>query len=74
MRSWIKSVTATAAMLACTAATPPGMDPDNPTCPAKPNWSDYKTMVLTRSSAAAKRCCWPKAASTASFRHGWKKC
>lgn len=37
MRSWIRSLTAFAAMLACTAATPPGMDPDNPTCPAKPN-------------------------------------
>jgi hypothetical protein len=25
----------------------PAMDPDNPTCPAKPNWSDHRTMKLT---------------------------
>lgn len=47
MNRWIKSVTALVGALACTAATPSGMDPDNPTCPATPNWSDYKTMVLT---------------------------
>lgn len=47
MRRWIRSLACLAAMLASTAATPPGMDPDNPTCPANPNWSDYKKMVLT---------------------------
>lgn len=25
----------------------PGMDPDNPTCPSTPNWSNNKTMELT---------------------------
>jgi hypothetical protein len=47
MRRWMKSLTLLSALLACSAATPPGMDPDNPTCPANPSWSDYKTMVLT---------------------------
>jgi len=47
MNRWIKSATAFVGALACTAATPRGMDPDNPTCPANPSWSDYKTMVLT---------------------------
>ena len=47
MRRWIKPISALVALMACGGATPPGMDPDNPTCPANPNWSDYKKMVLT---------------------------
>jgi hypothetical protein len=47
MRRWIKPISALVVLMACAGATPPGMDPDNPTCPANPNWSDYKKMVLT---------------------------
>ncbi len=47
MRRWMKTLTLLSALMASSAAAAPGMDPDNPTCPADPSWSTYKTMVLT---------------------------
>lgn len=47
MRRWTRTIAAASALMLCTGAMQDGQDPDNPTCPANPNWSDYKTMVLT---------------------------
>lgn len=47
MYGFLKSALISAAMLTAQTAAAPEMDPENPTCPAEPNWSDNKKMELT---------------------------
>ncbi len=47
VKKWTRTLVMTAGLLATGAAAETVMDPDNPTCPARPNWSSYSEMVLT---------------------------
>ena len=47
MRKNLKSLILLGALLSTPAMTQTVMDPDNPTCPLEPNWSNYPTMKLT---------------------------
>ena len=43
----LASVSAAVALLGAEAGAQAQMDPDNPTCPANPNWSTYREMRFT---------------------------
>jgi len=47
MRKFARSLILFAAVVAVPGNAQPSMDPDNPTCPADPNWTAKKTMSLT---------------------------
>ena len=53
---------AAAAMLVRPRRRSAQTDPDNPTCPASPNWSNYREMRFTDAGGERpQRCCSPKA-------------
>ena len=47
MRKLFKSLILLSAVLSAPALTQTVMDPDNPTCPLEPNWSNFQKMKLT---------------------------
>ncbi len=53
MRAFLKSICAVATCAVLAGAAP--IDPDNPTCPAEPNWGAPDAMVLTPADRDGKR-------------------
>jgi hypothetical protein len=47
MAGWAARLACAPLLVLLAAADTPAMDPDNPTCPASPNWSDKRTMEIT---------------------------
>jgi len=47
MRKLLKSLVMLGVVISTPALTQTVMDPDNPSCPLEPNWSNFKTMKLT---------------------------
>ena len=47
MKRYLKSLILLGALFSAPAHTQSAMDPDNPTCPAEPNWTSYSKMMLT---------------------------